>query len=112
VTGHTPGPWTASSGGKSNYVASVTALSTKAKVFNVAMLARPMRGDVHANARLIAAAPDLLALAHRYANECGECGGRGRVNAPGQTPVSAECRTKPCHACAETRAVIAKAVQP
>lgn len=27
------------------------------------------------NALLIAAAPELLALAHKYASECGECGG-------------------------------------
>lgn len=28
-----------------------------------------------ANTAVIAAAPDLLALAHRYADECGECAG-------------------------------------
>jgi hypothetical protein len=28
-----------------------------------------------ANVRLIAAAPELLALAHQYASECGDCAG-------------------------------------
>jgi hypothetical protein len=65
----TPGPWVVSDGGRSNYVASVTALSTTAKVFNVAMLARPMRGDVHANAALIAAAPALLSEIERLTRE-------------------------------------------
>ena len=31
--------------------------------------------NTEADARLIAAAPDLLALAHQYASECGECAG-------------------------------------
>ena len=60
-----------------------------------------------ANARLIASAPDLLAIAKRYARECTECGGHGVVRLVDfeGTPID----DKPCHACSDIRAVIAKA---
>ncbi len=50
------------------------------------------------NARLIAAAPDLLALARQYASECGDCHGTGI-----EIPSGADCPH-----CADIRAVIAK----
>jgi hypothetical protein len=60
-----------------------------------------------ANARLIAAAPDLLALAKQYAAECGECDGSGvRQFADEFTPAGAQCPD-----CIGIRAVINKAEQ-
>jgi hypothetical protein len=53
-----------------------------------------------ANARLMAASPDLLALAYQYASECGECWGEGVVNGAA------------CGQCLDIRAVIAKATAP
>lgn len=55
---------------------------------------------VRANALLIAAAPDLLALAKQFASECGECSGEGTY------PFG---ERGPCQECADIRAVIAKA---
>lgn len=54
--------------------------------------------DALAVARLVAAAPDLLALAQQVATECGDCHGTGAEIPSG----------KPCEACADIRAVIAK----
>lgn len=53
---------------------------------------------IHPDALLIAAAPDLLALAHQYAEECGDCAG---------TRVCPD--DEPCTACADVWAVIDKA---
>lgn len=52
----------------------------------------------NANACLIAAAPDLLTLAHQYASECGDCAG---------TRVCPD--DEPCTACADVWRVIDKA---
>jgi hypothetical protein len=63
----------------------------------------PVRGggiadsEAKANAVLFAAAPDLLALAHQYAEECGDCAG-ARVCPDDE----------PCAACADVWAVIDK----
>lgn len=62
-------------------------------------------GTGEANVRLIAAAPDLLALARKYAEECGECDGTGQ-HFVGE---STEGPQEPCPDCADIRAVIAKA---
>jgi hypothetical protein len=64
------------------------------------------RGHEIANARLIAAAPELLALVERYASECGECGGTGRALVYG--PVSAPGESRDCEDCADIRAALAK----
>lgn len=69
------------------------------------------RGEVFATvyrskdrARLIAAAPDLLALAKQYLSECSECNGSGT------TWDRDNCtHTIDCPDCADIRAVIAKA---
>lgn len=60
--------------------------------------------EAHANARLIAAAPDLLALAKQYASECEECGGSGEIRFIGETDAQYQCND-----CAHIRAVIDKA---
>ena len=49
----------------------------------------------------------LLALAKRYASECGMCGGTGRRMALG--PDGSETHAVACDACADLRAVIEKA---
>ncbi len=63
--------------------------------------------ETRANARLIAAAPDLLALAHQYALECSECSGSGKrltLSASGHLAGEIDCED-----CADIRAVIDKA---
>lgn len=67
ASAHTPGPWRVDGDGVLTAGGWVVAMCHRFPDNND--LARP------ANARLIAAAPDLLALARRYAAECGECGG-------------------------------------
>lgn len=63
--------------------------------------------EMEANARLIAAAPDLLALAKQLASECCGCSGTGLVwqYTADHQPLAEE----PCADCADIRAVIAKA---
>lgn len=69
-----------------------------------------------ANAHLIAAAPELLALVQRYASECAECGGKGWYyvgeGVSGSGPDDIEPEQAHCPECADIRAVIAKAVTP
>jgi hypothetical protein len=69
-----------------------------------------------ANAHLIAAAPDLLALAKQYASECAGCGGKGtRTISYGGDGYGNRCAARvdaddqPCPDCADIRAVIDKA---
>ena len=59
-----------------------------------------------ANARLIASAPDLLALAKRYASECEKCGGTGQILVTVNAGVP---EYDDCDACRDLRAVIEKA---
>ena len=65
MSAHTPGPWKVDE--------SCGGLAIDASDGNVGIvnLCRANKAD----ARLIAAAPDLLALAHQYASECGDCAG-------------------------------------
>lgn len=58
-----------------------------------------------ANARLIAAAPGLLALAHQYAAACPLCDGTGVRQDRGLDPRAGE----PCERCADIWAVIDRA---
>lgn len=66
-----------------------------------------------AHARLIAAAPDLLALAKKLASECAECRGRGYTfsddGITGFGPDDREPTREACADCADIREVIAKA---
>lgn len=61
----------------------------------------------HADAALIAAAPDLLDLAKQYADECAECGGTGSIWTKEHDPQ--DSKEVPCPDCADIRAVIDKA---
>ncbi len=58
--------------------------------------------ETQANTHLICAAPDLLALAKRYASECSGCDGQGNSKLSALHP-------EECQDCADIRAVIAKA---
>ena len=93
---HTPGPWRV--GG--SYV-----LAPDGFVALVGCIYRTF-SVCDANAALIAAAPDLLALAKRYASECAQCDGDGRILV---TFNDREAEYDPCEACADIRAVIEKA---
>jgi len=64
--------------------------------------------ESEANARLVAASPQLLALAKRYASECAECSGEGCVRDEGSTDCDVNGLVD-CEACADIRAVIDKA---
>jgi hypothetical protein len=76
-TQHTPGPWAV-------FGWSIKARVNQHRVCTVGQADKvlkqfgdfdEMQAECAANAALIAAAPDLLALAHCYATECGECAG-------------------------------------
>jgi len=61
VSGHTPGPWFVASG--NNYATEITATSKRGKKWVIARATASKTGqeEAKANARLIAAAPELLA---------------------------------------------------
>jgi hypothetical protein len=59
----------------------------------------------HPDATLMAAAPDLLALARQYASECATCSGTGNSG-------NFEVGDEHCGDCADIRAVIEKATKP
>lgn len=61
-TTYTPGPWHRGSRDNSNYLDMVVAKSPRGKDIVIARCPRPRIGCPTANARLIAAAPDLLAI--------------------------------------------------
>jgi hypothetical protein len=65
MTAHTPGPWTVQESGK--YVEGATC--TVAKIYFLPELMDDAEAESWANARLIAAAPDLLALLEEYASK-------------------------------------------
>src|SRR6185437_1422976 len=66
---HTPGPWKAAPKGDGWHI---TAEAPKGLygLYTFVATVHGMRGN---DAKLIAAAPNLLALAHQYADECGDC---------------------------------------
>lgn len=100
---HTPGPWTAHKHGPNPWWYVRSASREVAEVELCAIWNDPKRPGtvVEANAHLIAAAPDLLALARKLAGECSECAGTGIII--GTLP------SEPCPECADIWAVIRKA---
>lgn len=93
---HTPGPWKVSAyGGTIN--PSVVEASHYGAIAIIGGKHRS-RDEKIANAALTASAPDLLALAHQYASECGECAG---------TRVCPD--DSPCTECSDIWAVIDRA---
>lgn len=106
---HTPGPWHLGGNGFIVYAQNGYAICD-VKTFHG-------RDDSDTeNARLIAAAPELLALVRQYASECGECNGTGLVTKSyggdgygGRCAALADADDQPCSDCADIRTVIAKA---
>lgn len=103
---HTPGPWCV--------VGRETALEVvEARRHWMRVCFLTSDGACDANARLIAAAPDLLALARQYASECSGCDGRGFTvgddGITGRGPDDVEPTRYACEDCEDIRAVIAKA---
>lgn len=106
---HTPGPWEWWTSNSWRRLRSNPANGRDVGVI-VPFVAPDGHPDLEVSAadmRLIAAAPDLLALAKQYAGECGHCDGAGvrykRAIGPDK---------EPCPFCADIRAVIAKAEAP
>lgn len=107
---HTPGPWAVCQNPpNSQWHAGITIGEASPGGRRICDLALLATAEVNAaNGALIEAAPDLLALAHQYADECAHCGGTSRVwinptNDP-QDDVD-----HPCPECADIWAVIEKA---
>ena len=101
---HTPGEWT-TRGPRMQDMAPDYAVVADGEII-AEVFGRSSVSKFHpseANARLIASAPALLALARQYAEECGLCAGTGVMQLIGMTAPG------PCHDCADIRAVIAKA---
>ena len=99
---HTPGPW--------RVLPTNDCVIESEKHGNIALvnLARMSSAD----ARLIAAAPDLLALAKQYASECSGCNGTGFMSRHIEgrdTQAAQDADDQPCDDCADIRAVIEKA---
>ena len=108
MTAHTPGPW------RPSLYSSIGVCGVVAKR---GILVAAILGDKatsEANARLIACAPDLLAMVERYASECEDCNGTGRApafadNVPGDITKGVHEVEVDCDACADIRLVIEKA---
>jgi hypothetical protein len=109
VASHTPGPWwtDAAYDGKEMGCSIIAARTdcgplpgnpTRGQVAYATAILNTQARECEANARLIAAAPDLLALAKQYASECAGCDGTGYISS-----------WEKCADCADIRAVIAKA---
>lgn len=98
MSDHTPGPWRVIEAPQLETAVIVAAATTNVAILSwMGNAAKPIE-QRDADARLIAAAPDLLALALQYASECAECTGDGWSDDTGQK----------CESCADIRAVIAK----
>jgi hypothetical protein len=108
---HTPGPWRAVDTGDGYTIES----SSREMSATVAEITARRSVTGAADARLIAAAPDLLDLAKQYASECTECSGTGVVTRQyggdgyGDRCAALADADQPCDECADIRAVIARA---
>lgn len=102
---HTPGPWATriNSWSRWEIFGGSGCLASVSKPDDPASPPKEWR-ECEANARLIAAAPDLLDLAKQYASECAECNGTGRTTNPQYTQHEVDCPD-----CEGIRAVVAKA---
>ncbi len=98
MTKHTPGPWHWTP--NSRVIESVTHGN-----IGLLNLARD-DAETAANAALIACAPELLAAVEKAASECGGCDGDGRQIV---TFNDRNAEHDPCEACADLRALLARA---
>jgi hypothetical protein len=116
-TTHTPGPWGLDNDeGSERYEIGINAEVGVKIICSVDYgYDEPFDSQQHANALLIAAAPDLLELAKQYAMECASCDGQGTVNRQiGGDGYGGHCAAladveADCQDCADIRAVIARA---
>ncbi|MDB6104092.1 MAG: hypothetical protein JWO52_4091 [Gammaproteobacteria bacterium] len=108
---HTPGPWAVYNDHPTE--PGIHYIRTSPALYHgeVAVIYSDEKAD--ANARLIAAAPDLLALAHQYASECSNCGGKGVVTRQyggdgygDRCAALADADDQPCDECEDIRKVI------
>lgn len=97
---HTPAPWHTEPLGKGHWV-----YADGGQI--AAVYGRGVTAESDGNLALILAAPDLLALAKRYASECAHCNGTGRE--PTLDELGRAGATVDCAPCADIRAVINKA---
>lgn len=101
---HTPGPWWVDDRRPSGKLQINGRHRGEGSSFCVATVNIPWEYP-EANARLIAAAPDLLALAKQCAEECAECGGTGWCEVPIDDDTLED---QHCDDCAHIRKVITK----
>jgi hypothetical protein len=94
---HSPGPWAVSEDDRPGMSYNRHVVQARRPHLTVCFMTSD--GPNKANATLIAAAPDLLALARQYASECAECMGKAVSDDTGRD----------CEQCADIRAVISKA---
>jgi hypothetical protein len=92
---HTPGPWK-----NGNDAAGKPLMFQRPDCWYV-----DPNPDWQANLKLVDAAPDLLALARQYAEECGDCAGT-RVCPDDEPCTASEDYTQPCPDCADLRAIL------
>lgn len=103
---HTPGEWTVLDERSKRAPGVHLRIAVTAGAFGVVcrianeVSGRPLTDEDMANAVLIARAPKLLALAHKFARECVECAGTGTLRAPATGEV------EDCHFCADIHAEI------
>lgn len=100
MSAHTPGPW---------WHSGLEVGTEPVMAVKVARVSGATHDEARANARLIAAAPALLAKLEQLAGECAECRGTGFAVLPFSGGQSSRAR---CPDCADIRAVIARATQP
>lgn len=103
ATQRTPGPWKAVRVGNDFRIERDVEDGAIATVYNAP------DGIGEGDASLIAAAPDLLALAQQFAKECAECDGTGLVSRKFYVEgIENDADDQPCDECADIRAVLAK----
>ena len=99
---HTPGPWGLEATEDNLLIYYPAPIGAKILATIDTGFDEPFESQQWANAHLMRAAPDLLALAKQYAMECSGCDGQGEWMGP-------DLHREPCEDCADIRAVIAKA---
>jgi len=105
VSGHTPGPWcVAGKETESGAWESLEVIQVVLPMHTVCFMTSD--GQKLENARLIAAAPELLAMVKRYASECADCDGTGLMEFIG---ADQDIYEKECTQCADIRSLLARA---
>lgn len=115
MSAHTPGPWglatLSTSIGSCHQIGPFPSLGVRSETHACIYADNirvgiddclPIAQELSANARLMAAAPELLVIAQECAEACAECNGTG-------VPEFGDDAGKSCPDCADVRAVIAKA---